>query len=365
MPGIYLKHGEAYVSMTETPYDSEDVLQALIAQHPEMLADENAGQGQLLLVRREAGVNDQADAGGRWSLDHLYVDSNGIPTLVEVKRSSDTRSRREVVAQMLDYAANAKTSFNPERMAAWLEDDTQARGTTAAEALSETLGVEDPDAFWTTVATNLDAERFRLIFVSDVIPAELRRIIEYLNGQMAQTEVLAIEVKQYVDDRERHQTIVPRVIGNTETAKRTKGARSSRRVTDRTTLLAALGDSDAGAADAGKALLEWGEQHPDLSVIWNAAGDIAFAYGKSLLRVWEEGTVEVKVHTLRKLEPEWDDDERIEQLLQRLESIDGVQFTDNRRQWPRTPLAPLADPRKREAFLGVIDDVVRGLDVES
>lgn len=365
MPGIYLKHGGTYVSMTETPYDSEGVLQALVAQHPEMLADENRGQERLLLVRREAGVNDQADAGGRWSLDHLYVDSNGIPTLVEVKRSSDTRGRREVVAQMLDYAANAKTSFSADRMAAWLEDDAQARGTTAAQALSDTLGVEDPDAFWTTVATNLDVERFRLIFVSDVIPPELRRIVEFLNGQMAQTEVLAIEVKQYVDDHARHQTIVPRVIGNTETAKRTKRARSSGRATDRTSLLAALAEGDPGAADAAQALLDWGEQHPNLSVHWTRAGDIAFAVGKSLLRVWEEGKLEVKVNTLRRVDAEWDDDARIELLLRRLENIDGVRFMGNRRQWPRTPLAPLADPGKLEAFLGVIDDVIRGLDVES
>ena len=49
--------------------------------------------------------------------------------------------------------------------------------------------------------TNLKAERFRLVFVSDSIGAELRRIIEFLNGQMSRTEVLAIEVKQYTDAR--------------------------------------------------------------------------------------------------------------------------------------------------------------------
>jgi|SRR5579872_2595824 len=42
-----------------------------------------------------------------WSLDHLFIDQDGIPTLVEVKRGTDTRIRREVVGQMLDYAANA------------------------------------------------------------------------------------------------------------------------------------------------------------------------------------------------------------------------------------------------------------------
>jgi hypothetical protein len=37
----------------------------------------------------------------------LFVDRDGVLVLVEVKRSSDTRIRREAVGQMLDYAANA------------------------------------------------------------------------------------------------------------------------------------------------------------------------------------------------------------------------------------------------------------------
>src|SRR4051794_40436015 len=108
MPGIYLKHGDTYVAMTEKAYDAESILQELIASHPEMLASDDGGHGRLLFIRREAGVSDLDDGATRWSLDHLYLDSQGVPTLVEVKRSSDTRSRREVVAQMLDYAANAK-----------------------------------------------------------------------------------------------------------------------------------------------------------------------------------------------------------------------------------------------------------------
>lgn len=78
---------------------------------------------------------------------------------------------------------------------------------------------------------------------------------------MASTVMLAIEVKQYVDDEARHQTIVPRVIGDTEAAKRTKGART-RAATGRASLLAALADGPAGAADAGRALLDWGRGIP-------------------------------------------------------------------------------------------------------
>jgi hypothetical protein len=34
-----------------------------------------------------------SDSATRWSLDHLFLDADGIPTLVEVKRGSDTRYR--------------------------------------------------------------------------------------------------------------------------------------------------------------------------------------------------------------------------------------------------------------------------------
>src|SRR6478609_6052682 len=97
------------VSMTVTPYEAEAVLQGLLEIHPDLLAG-----GQMTpesprrwaLVRREHGVPDREDSGSRWSVDHLFVDQDAVPTLVEVKRSTDTRIRREVVGQMLDYAAN-------------------------------------------------------------------------------------------------------------------------------------------------------------------------------------------------------------------------------------------------------------------
>jgi hypothetical protein len=75
------------------------------------------------------------------------------------------------------------------------------------------------------VKTNLAAERIRLVFVADEISPELRSILEFLNRQMSETEVFAIEVKQYVDDEGERQTIVPQVIGRTEAAKAAKSGR--------------------------------------------------------------------------------------------------------------------------------------------
>ena len=74
-----------------------------------------------LPVTREAPVPGDEDASFHWSIDHLFLDQEGIPTLVEVKRSTDTRIRREVVGQMLDYAANAALYVPVERMKELLE----------------------------------------------------------------------------------------------------------------------------------------------------------------------------------------------------------------------------------------------------
>lgn len=108
--GISLLRGDdELVEMHETPYEAEEVLQALIARFPSLLAGDQytgAAPRRWLLVGREAALPDDQDAAGRWSVDHLFLDQDAVPTIVEVKRRSDTRIRREVVGQMLDYAAN-------------------------------------------------------------------------------------------------------------------------------------------------------------------------------------------------------------------------------------------------------------------
>lgn len=362
MAGIFLRHEGTYVAMTEAPYDSEIELQRLIAQHPEMLADQDARERSLMLVRREATVNDREDGSGRWSLDHLYVDSEGVPTLVEVKRSSDTRGRREVVAQMLDYAANAKTSFSVDRMIGWVEESAHEQGMTAAALIGEAFGTEDPEQFWASVAANLQGERFRLVFVSDVIGPELRRIIEFLNGQMNPAEVLAIEVKQYVDEAGHHQTIVPRIIGDTEAARATKRTRSTARI-DRDALLSQLADTDTKAAHAADQLLAWAGAQDALEVKWSAvAGIRVVGASGALLRISTDGTLEVRVHELRHADPPWTD-EGIEQFLQRSEQLPGITFGGNRRQWPRTPLQPLADQSLFTDFVTLLAPIIEDLSV--
>jgi hypothetical protein len=251
---IFLRHGTAFVPMREQRYEAESVLQALIADHPQILGEDETGQGsEWLLVTREAGITDQSEGADRWSLDHLFLDRGGVPTLVEVKRSRDTRARREVVAQMLEYAANGPVFWNVELLRTWFEAECERQGI-EPQARLEGFGVADPDAYWETVKTNLAAERIRLVFVADEISPELRNILEFLNRQMSETEVFAIEVKQYVDADGERQTIVPQVIGRTEAAKAAKsGARRPTRQWDEHSLLGEIRrQAGSGAASAAR-----------------------------------------------------------------------------------------------------------------
>ncbi len=177
---------------------------------------------RLLLVKREQQVPDGNGGNGRWSLDHLLIDRNAVPTLVEVKRSSDTRSRREVVAQSLDYAANGVAHRPLERLIQAFERTAEEGGRDPDAVLSDFLGEDgEPETYWRQVEANLKAGRIRMVFVADQIPRDLRRIVELLNEQMRPAEVLAVEIEQYQGDRGM-RTLVPKLVGVTERARSNK-----------------------------------------------------------------------------------------------------------------------------------------------
>jgi hypothetical protein len=209
------------------PYDNEDLLQSLIAEHPELLAGDQINPDEpvrWIMIKREAGVPDGDQQGARWAVDHLLLDQSAIPTFVETKRSSDTRVRREVIGQMLDYAANAQRYWPAD----YIRSAIRQGGPEAADTVvMKLLGLEPTDsaateieAYWAKVQENLHDGRVRLIFVADRLPGELRRIIEFLNDQMDRAEVLGIELVQYAGAN--IKALVPRLIGQTEVIRHKK-----------------------------------------------------------------------------------------------------------------------------------------------
>ena len=205
--------------MAEEPFALEDTLQELIANHPKLLSGEQINPHdprRWLLIKREQGIADTEDGNYRWALDHLLIDQDAMPTLVETKRSNNTEIRRTIVGQMLDYAAFARRTWKVDDIRRGFEEAESDAGRNPNDALSELLQSDsepDVDDFWQRVDTNLRAARMRLLFVADGIPDELAHVVEFLNEQMPGIEVLAVEIKQFLGAT--GKTLVPRVIGRT------------------------------------------------------------------------------------------------------------------------------------------------------
>lgn len=219
--GVFvLTDATTLVAMEAAHFASEADFQRLLADFPELLAGDQIDvvkPRRFLLIDQEQRIGLEEGGFPRWSLDHLFLDQDGVPTLVEVKRQTDTRIRREVVGQMLDYAANCDAFWSAESLRAHFAGRCEASGLDADVALVQHLGVDgDAEGFWAKVKTNLQAGRIRMLFVADRIPQELRRIIEFLNLQMQPAEVLGIELRQY--EGEGMKALAPVVIGRSQNA---------------------------------------------------------------------------------------------------------------------------------------------------
>jgi hypothetical protein len=226
--------GSDLQALEPAAFETEVEFQELLARHPRVLDFGSLADGQplrLVLVAREMGVPTSAESGPAYWLDHLFIDADGVPTLVEVKRASDTRIRREVVGQMLDYAANGARYWPGALLQRSFEETCVADGRSLEEAYGELLGDRSAEEFWAMVEERLAVGQMRLLFVADRIPLELRAIVEFLNRQMRQTDVYAVELTQYRGDGDL-RVLVPRIHGEVATAAKSP---SGRRATQRTT----------------------------------------------------------------------------------------------------------------------------------
>lgn len=199
--------------------DEAKELQHLLEKNPHLLPSEQIYPDeppQWLLVRREMPVIDPGSGAERWSIDFLFVDHMAIPTLVECKRCNDTRSRREVIAQMLEYAANGHHYWAAEELQAQAQDS--AGGLEALTAwITRSYAGGGVGDFFEAVVANLRKATMRLVFFLEESPYELRSLVEFLNDQLKETEVLLVEARLY--DSPSGRFVVPWLLGYTEQAR--------------------------------------------------------------------------------------------------------------------------------------------------
>jgi len=198
----------------------EDALQTFFENYPQIIPGKQIDPGSddpphFVLLRREMPV-------GSWSLDHLFVDQKGILTLVETKLFQNPESRREVIGQIVEYAANSIESWSAGIARQKAIEFWSTRNRDLESVLQDEFGGElDIEDFWRTIEGNLKSGKIRLIIASDELRPEVRRMIEYLNKELQNAEVLGLELKSYGEGNS--FVLVPRLIGQTQSIIDTKG----------------------------------------------------------------------------------------------------------------------------------------------
>lgn len=349
-------------ALENSSYVNEDMLQKYLEDYPDLLAGYQVNEinpRRWLLVKREMGIADGPNASDRWSLDHLFLDQDGIPTLIEVKRAGNTEIRRTVVGQMLDYAANSILHWSPDVVRQRFEKNCNEKNIDPTEAVAALLEIDPIDSdriesYWDTVYDNLKSGQVRLIFVADRIPKELRRIIEFLNERMQDVEVLGVELPQYVGAD--LTVIVPKVIGKTtlaEQVKRTAGSRQWDEPSFFESLKNRHGDDYVNIASRilewalGKQLrISWGKGNQDGSFI------PVFDYkgvGHKLFAVWTSGLFEFYFQHYKN--PFHSENQRRE-LMTKFNGIPSISIDPAKiNQRPSVPLSSLQDSSSLEQLL--------------
>ncbi|MDO8690021.1 MAG: hypothetical protein Q7R39_08440 [Dehalococcoidia bacterium] len=209
----------------EEGFASEDQMQRFLREHADLMPVEEIepGASPLLCIGWEVGV-----ASG--SQDLLYVDENGLVTVVETKLRRNPEARRAVVGQVLEYAS---------QMCAWsgarLEEQAnkffrshdcpaEFRGKTLEQNLqfflertsSPRVGSFSYADFLSAIAANLEQGHIRLVIAIDEPPESLIQTVEFINRFSQHFEMYLIQLKRFHDRATEQNIFVPALFGKVE-----------------------------------------------------------------------------------------------------------------------------------------------------
>jgi len=216
---IVLRDGESVRVVEQTRYATEQELQDFLLNYPDLIPLDEAETGALPLmpIGREVAV-----ASG--SIDVLYMDASGMLTVAETKLKRNPEARREVLGQVLEYAA---------ALATWSSQDIGAlaqaflgserapkdyKGQSFEDAVKNLARRTSPeseqefsiDDLRAKIGDNLRNGQMRLIVAVDDIHDPLRSTVTFLNTH-SNFQIYLLQVVRFSSE---HQDIfVPSLFG--------------------------------------------------------------------------------------------------------------------------------------------------------
>ena len=222
MGKIVFREGENVRVIESSEYATEQELQDFLLRFPSLIPLDEAETGAkpLLPIGWEVSL-----ASG--SIDVLYLDASGLLTIAETKLKRNPQWKREVLGQIIEYAAS---------LCEWTVEDVEAqahrflnseqaapayRGCTLEEAMRKLLqqtlaqgeGELTIDELRATMGDQLRNGRMRLIVAVDEIHEHLRRSITFLNTYSS-FSIYLLQCTRLADGKDR-DLFVPSLFGYT------------------------------------------------------------------------------------------------------------------------------------------------------
>lgn len=193
----------------------EKSLQDLLINFPELIPSDYINPEEppiFIVVRSEAGVT----AG---FMDILLLDQYAVPTVIETKLIDNREIRRSVLAQGIEYLSHLQTEWSGDRFLEEAKEYWAKKEKAFEQLVQEKWGKEFDSPYISQLQSNIDTANMRLIIAADLIPFELRRMIEFLNNT-SKFEILGLEVALYSDEKDPdNKYLIPTLLGASERAR--------------------------------------------------------------------------------------------------------------------------------------------------
>lgn len=218
---LVIEKGEA-TPLEQVKFTEEGKLQDYLEKYPSLIpwGDVVEGASDLLCIGREVGVLSG-------SIDLLFIDKDGLLTVVETKLAKSPEARRTVVGQIIEYASyiyewTADSVY--EVAEAYLKSDRAPKdykNLSLYEALRKLGGIspeaEDEfsaDKFRDSIEQNLRKGKIRLLIAVDELVEPLRATVTFLNRN-SNFDILLLQVRSFEESKTR-KVLIPTLFGYTK-----------------------------------------------------------------------------------------------------------------------------------------------------
>lgn len=206
MNNLFAIEDESLILLNETKAGKEKVLKNYISKNPHILNsfDLSYEAKNLLLVGEEFDIKTESS---HIRCDCVFISEDAKLVLVETKLKKDSRTSRENIGQLLDYASAVSKFTSVNYIKSLLKSKYENKKLTSL--FSNFIDEAD---FFNAFKLNLSESLIDLIFISDEISLDMIRMCNFLNKQLLNTKLSLGEIKITSDEFKTHKIMIANAI---------------------------------------------------------------------------------------------------------------------------------------------------------